>query len=1141
MRPFRQLHTTPTRLLIAVVAMANVLVFVLAATTLFESRKQFERQAETQTRNLAQAVDQNLSGTVGKIDLSLASSVRYLEDALAGKGILDPAVAAFLHLQESLLPEVEGLRVSDAAGRVLLGKGVNAAAPPGITDRDYYLHLREHAETRLFVTKPFLGRISGKWSIAFVRRYNQRDGSFAGVVFATMPVEHFRSLLSRFDLGAHGVISLREPDLAAIARYPSASQGMMQEIGNQNVSREFRDIVQSGVPQATYRARTAYDQIDRTFTFHRLEHAPFLLLAGLATDDYLQEWWREARRSAALCAGFLLLSLIGIRLLMGAFRKVQQENDKNRLILQRASDGIHILDERGRLTEASDSFCAALGYSKEEAIGMQMRDWDAKWSPDMLRTVILPGLLAQTTPTTVEPRHRRKDGRLIDVEISAVGFDLDGSRFLFASARDVSEQKNVEAALAASEQKMRALFELAPLGIAMTDEAGHYIEFNEAFRQICGYPAEELQVLDYWTLTPEAYRQAEQAQLKSLSATGRYGPYEKEYRRKDGSLVPLRLNGMMVTGQDGRRYVWSIVEDITELKESQVRMERLAYFDPLTNLPNRTLLADRLRQALAQADRHGKLLAVCYLDLDGFKAVNDRWGHLVGDQLLVEAARRLQACLRAGDTVARLGGDEFVVLLGDAEDPREIEHAVNRVLSGLSAPVRVGDLTPQLTASIGVAIHPRDGENLDTLLRHADQAMYVAKQRGKNRFHLFDAESDRRVHEHMEVVTRVEEGLGRGEFRLYYQPKVDMRRGTVVGMEALIRWQHPERGLLLPAAFLPIVENSDCSITLGKWVLREALGQMTAWAGSGLELPVSVNISARHLEEQNFVDDLAALLAAFPAVKPEWLEMEILETTAMEDVEAVSGIISACSRLGVSFALDDFGTGYSSLTYFRRLPTHRLKIDQSFVRDMLDDMDDLAIVEGVIGLARTFQRQVIAEGVETIGHGIPLLQFGCDLAQGYAIARPMPAGEVPGWVSQWRVPAEWQGMARVAWARDDFPLLLAGVHHGRWIEQVVAVCEGRAPVELAPALDVHECRFGQWLYGIGEQRYGELRAFRALEAGHDQLHALGRELLALQREDPDAARQRAAELTSLGAELKLGLDDLKAQFALPVPLAARRA
>ena len=285
--------------------------------------------------------------------------------------------------------------------------------------------------------------------------------------------------------------------------------------------------------------------------------------------------------------------------------------------------------------------------------------------------------------------------------------------------------------------------------------------------------------------------------------------------------------------------------------------------------------------------------------------------------------------------------------------------------------------------------------------------MYRAKESGKNRYHLFDAEQDRRTRAYWDIVSRARAGLAAGEFRLHYQPKVDMRLGRVIGAEALIRWQHPEKGLLAPGFFLPMIENSDLALPLGRWVIREAFRQMAAWAKDGLVLPVSINVFGEQLQQEDFTTELSGLLAAHPSIRPGQVELEILETTAMENIEQVSHVIDACSRLGISFALDDFGTGYSSLTYFRRLPTRALKIDQSFVRDMLGDPDDRAIVEAVVGLARTFRRTVIAEGVETVEHGRLLLDLGCELAQGYGIARPMPPGEIPGWIADWRAPESW--------------------------------------------------------------------------------------------------------------------------------------
>ncbi|MGE5490760.1 MAG: putative bifunctional diguanylate cyclase/phosphodiesterase, partial [Actinomycetota bacterium] len=441
-------------------------------------------------------------------------------------------------------------------------------------------------------------------------------------------------------------------------------------------------------------------------------------------------------------------------------------------------------------------------------------------------------------------------------------------------------------------------------------------------------------------------------------------------------------------------------------KEHQKRLEYLAHYDPLTRLPNRVLLADRIQRALHQAQRTGEVVAVAYLDLDGFKPINDTLGHASGDLLLIEVAKRLRTCVRMSDTVARLGGDEFVLII-KAQDFGDCEAATLRVLSTLSAPYAIDGMQVELSASIGVTLYPSDGADPDVLLRHADQAMYIAKQAGRNRYHLFDSEHDRRLSEHRERLTRIESALASGELALFYQPKVDMREGKVIGAEALIRWHHPEDGLVPPAEFLPLVEDTEFSITLGDWVIATAMAQMQAWRKAGLELPVSVNISARQLQSETFVHRLEALLAAHPDVPPEWLELEILETAALDDIPYVGQVIKRCQALGLSFALDDFGTGYSSLAYFKRLPARLLKIDQSFIRDMLVDPEDLAIVDGVISLARAFRREVIAEGVETVEHGIRLLEMGCHLAQGYGIARPMPADAVPDWIRSYRPDPRW--------------------------------------------------------------------------------------------------------------------------------------
>jgi diguanylate cyclase (GGDEF)-like protein len=391
------------------------------------------------------------------------------------------------------------------------------------------------------------------------------------------------------------------------------------------------------------------------------------------------------------------------------------------------------------------------------------------------------------------------------------------------------------------------------------------------------------------------------------------------------------------------------------------------------------------------------MMAICYLDLDGFKPINDTMGHDAGDHVLIEVARRIENTIRGGDTVARLGGDEFVVLLLGLERGEECVTTLERLLAAISQLITIKNKSCTVSASIGVSIYPLDDEDPDTLLRHADQAMYVAKQSGKNRFHIYDPALDRRARDQHDFLKSIRHGLEDNQFELYYQPKVNLRTKELTGAEALIRWRHPERGLLSPAEFLRHIENTDLDIEIGEWVAATALAQMDRWRSTGLDIEISINISGYHLESPLFTERLQQQLAHYPDIPFNKLQIEILETVALNDIAIVRGIIESCRELGVGFALDDFGTGYSSLSYLSSLPVDVLKIDQSFVRDMLEDKGDMAIVQGIIALARAFDRQTVAEGIETEEHYQMLLDMGCELGQGYGIARPMSADELTNW------------------------------------------------------------------------------------------------------------------------------------------------
>ncbi|ABV37821.1 signal transduction protein containing a membrane domain an EAL and a GGDEF domain-like protein [Shewanella sediminis HAW-EB3] len=600
-----------------------------------------------------------------------------------------------------------------------------------------------------------------------------------------------------------------------------------------------------------------------------------------------------------------------------------------------------------------------------------------------------------------------KDGRTIICEwystpIVGVNGEVIGVTSLIL---DITESKQAELKL----KHAASVFTHTNQGITITDTSGVIIEVNDAFSAITGYARDEVigqnpRVLQSGRHSPEFYREM----WATLQADGHWTG-EIWNKRKNDEIYPEMLTISAVLDATGKvqNYV-ALFNDITAIKEHQEQLERIAHYDTLTNLPNRTLLADRLTQSMVQVRRRKSSLAVVFLDLDKFKDVNDAYGHDVGDKLLIVISRRLKEALRDIDTLARIGGDEFVAVLMDIEKGEDCEPVLERLLEAASGSVTVEGIMLKVSASMGVAIYPQDGIDADQLLRHADQAMYVAKHEGKNCYHLFDTAQNIAMQIRHDDLQSMRKALDQSEFVLYYQPKVNMRTGAIIGAEALIRWLSPERGLVGPNEFLPAIENHVISIEVGEWVIDTALGQIAAWQELGLDIPVSVNVSALQLQHDGFVTCLAALLEAHPEVAPSSLEIEVLETSLIDDVMQVSATMLACIELGVTFALDDFGTGYSSLTYLRRLPASLIKIDQTFVLDMLTTPDDLAIVEGVVSLAKSFKHKVIAEGVETIAHGTTLLQTGCELAQGYGIARPMMAKDIPEWSVNWKPDDAWR-------------------------------------------------------------------------------------------------------------------------------------
>ncbi len=697
--------------------------------------------------------------------------------------------------------------------------------------------------------------------------------------------------------------------------------------------------------------------------------------------------------------------------------ELQQSESHLRAIIAAEPECIKIVDAQGLLTQMNPAGLAMIeADSLEQVLG---RDVKALLAPEYRETFaemhrrVLAGEALQMEFEVLGLKGGRRW-----LETHAVPMSENGQPVQLAVTRDISEHKGAQAKLLLA----ASVFGHAGEGIIITDAKGTMVDVNDAFTRITGYSRE-----DAIGQNPRMLKSGRQdaafyeALWRGLTEQGQWSG-EIWNRRKNGEAYAELITISAVRDRQGdtQHYV-ALFSDITAIKTHQSQLEHIAHFDALTNLPNRVLLADRLQLAMAQAQRRGQQLAVVYLDLDGFKSINDRHGHEAGDQVLITIALRMKQALREGDTLARLGGDEFVALLIDLEDMSASVPMLARLLSTAAQPIQWSDLSLQVSASMGVTFYPQ-AHDIDAgqLLRQADQAMYQAKMTGKNCYRIFDPTQDLELRGHHESLERIRVAMENHEFVLHYQPKVNMRSGQVIGAEALIRWQHPEKGLLAPAMFLPVIESHPLAQAIGEWVIDTALTQLEQWQAAGMDLPVSVNIGARQLQQVDFVDRLQAILATHPEMNRGSLELEVLETSAMEDIALVSQVIEACAQIGVKFALDDFGTGYSSLTYLRRLSVSMLKIDQSFVRDMIGDPDDMAILQGIIGLAAAFKREVIAEGVETVAHGTVLLQLGCELAQGYGIARPMPPEQIPAWAATWQPDAAW---CELAWlcGEEQYP------------------------------------------------------------------------------------------------------------------------
>ena len=720
-------------------------------------------------------------------------------------------------------------------------------------------------------------------------------------------------------------------------------------------------------------------------------------------------------------------------------------------------------------------------------------------------------------------------GRLCWVESHVVPMrDSEGHiTTLLGITRDITQRKKANEHL-----KLAArVFSEAHEGILITDAQAHIIDVNPSFCDITGYSREEVigkkpNFLKSGRQNPGFY-----GQMWETLTADRHWQGEVWNRKKNGELYVERLSISALYDEDDKiLYYVGLFSDITETKQQQQMLELMAHYDPLTRLPNRALFADRLLQAIGHSRREKLLLAVCFLDLDGFKPVNDQFGHEAGDQVLVEVATRIKNNLREDDTVSRYGGDEFALLITGLHSVEECTQTLTRIHQAIAQPYLINDQAIHIGASSGISIFPLDDADADTLVRHADQAMYKAKLMGKNRYHVFDATQDQLVVDQHNQIRELEIAFEQRQFCLYYQPKVNLKTGQVTSAEALLRWQKPGQGIETPMTFLPALASTELEIKLGNWVIEDAWQQLAEWHRLGLQIGVSVNISAYHLLWEGFIDYLSNILSKHPQLESHYLQLEILESTALDDLSAVNRIINRCREaLGIGAALDDFGTGYSSLTHLRHLPVDTVKIDRSFVRDMLDDPDDYAIVESVISLSRAFGNQVVAEGVETQEQGLALLLLNCYVAQGYAIAKPMPAHEISDWINHYQPYSLWQRHAEKDLSDKQIEIALRRLDLQQWLLRVQqCLTSNQNTITHWPIMQPHKSQFGRWLKHAQQQAEYDEAWLIQLTSHYEQLLHQGDILMhQFWQGEAQTARAGFVELEALQQRL----DTLLADYA----------
>lgn len=743
---------------------------------------------------------------------------------------------------------------------------------------------------------------------------------------------------------------------------------------------------------------------------HLMESMKALRLApyNQAPKLSLREVWQQYKLMIVFTTIVLVLVLVFLgvlakrnSLIEKARKKLDEQNQFQTSLMKTLPHLVFFKDTEGVYRFGNATFERLYGAPMEQIIGKTDYDFVDKWLADFFRKKDKQAQENSHTTVNEEWLTFADDNTQALFETYKTPVRNQNGQLLgmLSVGHDITKQREFEHSL----QLAASVFENTREGIVIADADGKILQVNDAFVEMFGYSEKELLGHSVVDFKNEIIKRKFYFALFRQVLNQDFWEDEFWTQTKQGTRIALHMSVVAIRNSEGGVInLLAVLSDITELKQHEEQLKKVAYFDPLTRLPNRRLLDDRLKLALKQAKRDQTLLAVVYLDLDGFKPINDIYSHEAGDQLLVEISERLLQAVREGDTVSRVGGDEFVLILNHVESILNCEAVLKRVLQEIETPVMVDRQALQVSASIGVTLFPEDDCDADTLLRHADQSMYIAKKSGKNAYHFFNNEQELFLELRQRQLKDIEAAILNKEFELYYQPKIELVHGEVVGFEALLRRIKPGWQQSHLKSMLEMLDGTPQEIALGTWVLNQALSQVQTWSKAGLKFPISVNVSPNHLMMPDFCESCIKTFSQYPRECVDLIEFEVLETTGIVDIERVARVLEEVSDYGIKIGLDDFGTGYSSLTHVRQFPIDYLKIDLSFVSDMFEDSDDMNMVKSIIHLAHSMNRQVIAEGAETDKHLRVLGELGCDMAQGYAIAKAMPPEQVVFWLRNYQ-------------------------------------------------------------------------------------------------------------------------------------------